>query len=148
MLDPQAMIEKLVLKNMSRMSALLNSDATKRWYWATLQAEGMFTITETITELQSIQEILDVHPDWNREGQEGNFSALGMYMTQLDRVWYDHKSKWNNWSNRQLTIMKEGGPIFGPPPSVEEAEEAFFDTISYSGAHADENSPPIDEDKS
>ena len=139
MTDPYKMVEQLVQRNISRMTSLLNSDATKRWFWSTLQAEGMFTITETITELQAVQEILD-----SDLSKYAHSSALDMYMTQLDLVWYKHKSHWSNWSNRQLSMMKDGGPIFGQQDATDgeqarQEEEDFLDTISFSGATAQED---------
>ena len=77
----------IVQRNISRMTSLLNSDATKRWFWSHCRPRAC-SRSETITELQVAQK------SWFDLSKYAHSSALDMYMTQLDLVWYKH----NHWT--------------------------------------------------
>ncbi len=127
-------IDEILQENTRKISALINSDSTRRWYWSTLQAEVMHVMTQTIEELLKF--------DNPTEAMRVYLDRLSYGMQLVDRR---NPSK---WSMRQVDIAFNGGPISTSiipksdgelervenKPNVQDLVEAFRDQLEYSGS--------------
>lgn len=148
-------IDEILKEQLNKISSLINSDTTKRWYWTTLQAECLFLTTSVIEKLLKFDE--------PAKAMQIFLDRLGYGMQLVDR-------RFGGWSLRQVGIARYGGPISNPDniqpqppadisegewvdttdgphfvekpekPSVDDLVKAFRDTLEYPGAVDDGDS--------
>ena len=83
-------LDQLLIETRNKYMHLINSDTTRRYYWATLQAEAFHATTHVIEELLKF---------------ENPIEAMRCFLDRLD---YGVVVAKNGFSQRQTTIARYG----------------------------------------